>query len=124
MSDAVIAVRRQRLPDPTLLGNAGSFFHNPIVSTAKAEALEQAHPGLVSYPMADDRVKLAAGWLIDQLGLRGVRRGAVAVHDEQALVLVNHGGGTGAQLMNLVAEIRAAVTEAYHIDLTIEPLII
>ena len=124
VADAVIAVRRSKLPDPAEIGNAGSFFHNPVVSAAEAARLREMHPGLVSWPAPDGREKLAAGWLVDRLGYRGVRRGAVGVHRDQALVLVNDGGGTGTELLGLVEEIRRAVREAYGVALTVEPVIV
>lgn len=124
VSEAVIAVRSARLPDPAVIGNAGSFFHNPIVSGSEHARIATLHSGLVSYPLPDGRFKLAAGWLIDSLGFKGARRGAIGVHERQALVLVNHGGGTGEELLELVEEIRLAVREAYSVELTVEPLIV
>ena len=124
VSDAVIAVRQSRLPDPAVIGNAGSFFHNPIVTAETFAGIAREHHGIVSYAMPDGRVKLAAGWLIDRLGYRGARRGAVGVHQEQALVLVNHGGGSGEELLVLVREIQEAVKNAYGVSLTVEPLIV
>ena len=124
VSEAVVAVRSARLPDPAVIGNAGSFFHNPIVSGSDHARIASLHSGLVSYPLPDGRFKLAAGWLIDSLGFKGVRRGAIGVHERQALVLVNHGGGTGVELLGLVEEIRLAVREAYGVELTVEPLIV
>ena len=124
VADAVIRVRRSKLPDPTVIGNAGSFFHNPVVDAAAAERLRASHPELVSWALPDGREKLSAGWLIDRLGYRGARRGAVGVHADQALVLVNHGGGTGGQLMALVDEIADAVRVAYGVGLTAEPVVL
>ncbi len=124
VSDAVIAVRQSRLPDPAVIGNAGSFFHNPIVKAETFAEIAREHNGIVSYAMPDGRIKLAAGWMIDRLGYRGTRRGAVGVHQEQALVLVNHGGGSGEELLVLVREIQGAVKDAYGVSLTVEPLIV
>jgi UDP-N-acetylmuramate dehydrogenase len=124
VSQAVIAIRQERLPNPETLGNAGSFFHNPIVTSAQFSRLVKANDGLVGNTMRDGRVKIAAGWLIDRLGYRGYRRGDVGVHEQQALVLVNHGKGTSEQLLTLVAEIQGAVREAYAIKLTVEPLVV
>ena len=124
VADAVIAVRRSKLPDPAVIGNAGSFFHNPVVPASEAERIRRSHPGLVSWPDARGAEKLAAGWLIDRLGYRGVRRGAVGVHRDQALVLVNEGGGTGAELLALVEEILGAVRAAYGVELTVEPVVV
>lgn len=123
VSDAVVALRQERLPDPSVLGNAGSFFHNPIIPAEQFTAIAREHPGVVSYAQEDGRVKLAAGWLIDKLGYRGQRRGAVGVHVDQALVLVHHGGGSGKELMQLVAEIQSEVLTAYGIRLQVEPLV-
>lgn len=124
ISDAVIRIRQSKLPDPARIGNAGSFFHNPVVSTAQVERIKQDWPDLVCHDLGDGRHKLAAGWLIDRLGFRGMRRGPVGVHADQALVLIHLGGGTGEQLMALVEEITRAVREAFDIELTIEPLIV
>lgn len=124
VADAVVAVRRRRLPDPAVIGNVGSFFHNPVVTVREADALAARFPGLVRYPQADGRVKLAAGWLIDRLGFRGHREHGVGVHAEQALVLVNAGGGDGEALLALVARIVAAVEARYGIRLEIEPTIV
>ncbi len=95
--DAVVAVRQAKLPDWKVLGNAGSFFKNPVVSAAAFDVLRALEPDVVSYSQADGQVKLAAGWLIDPLRLEGdARSEAAAVHDRQALVLINLGGATGA----------------------------
>ena len=124
VADAVVRVRRSKLPDPADIGNAGSFFHNPVVERAAARRLRAEHPGLVAWDLPDGRTKLAAGWLIDRLGYRGARRGAVGVHADQALVLVHEGGGTGAELLALVEEMRAAVRARYAVELTIEPVVV
>ena len=124
VADAVIRVRRSKLPDPAVIGNAGSFFHNPVVDAGHAARLRAAHPGLVSWALPDGRVKLAAGWLVDRLGYRGARRGAVGVHADQALVLVHRGGGTGTELLALVDEIVAAVRERYGVVLSVEPVVV
>lgn len=124
VSDCVIRIRRQKLPDPDRLGNAGSFFKNPLVERADFARLQERYPAIVGYPQNERQVKLAAGWLIDSLGLKGYRRGAVGVHTEQALVLVNHGGGSGVQLLALADEISAAVQDRYGVTLQIEPVVI
>ncbi len=121
ISDLVCQIRSQKLPDPNTLSNVGSFFQNPIVSDAQYQSLKDKHPGLVAYPQSDGQVKLAAGWLIDTLGFRGKRDGAVGVHDKQALVLVNFGGGTGEQLLALAETIRQRVKESFDVVLKIEP---
>lgn len=122
VAQAVIAIRQRKLPDPATLANAGSFFKNPWVSQAQADALRVHYPALVAYPQAQG-FKLAAGWLIEQAGWKGLRRGAVAVHDRQALVLVNHGGGSGAELLALAADIRASVQAKFALTLEQEPVI-
>lgn len=125
--DAVCDIRRSKLPDPQVLGNAGSFFHNPIVDEATYIALKQKFPSLVSF--ATDPVngkthfKLAAGWLIDQCGLKGHRAGPVGVYEKQALVLVHYGQGSGKQLLELAAYIRATVQEKFGVTLSQEPVI-
>ena len=120
---AVIAIRRSKLPDPARLGNAGSFFKNPVVPAAQAETLKAAHPNLVAYAQPEG-CKLAAGWLIEQAGWKGLQRGAVGVHDRQALVLVHRGGGSGAELLKLAADIRASVLEKFGVALEQEPVIL
>lgn len=120
---AVIAIRQSKLPDPARLANAGSFFKNPLVSKAEADALRLQYPQLVAYAQPEG-VKLAAGWLIEQAGWKGLRRGAVAVHDRQALVLVNHGGGRGVDLLALAADIRASVQAKFGVALEQEPVIL
>lgn len=121
VSRAVCRMRKRRLPDPAVLGNAGSFFKNPVVPNEAYRRLKARHEGLVAYPEADGRVKLAAGWLIDRLGWKGFRSGPVGVHDEHALVLVNYGGASAGQLIRLAEEIRCSVREAFGIELEIEP---
>jgi UDP-N-acetylmuramate dehydrogenase len=122
--DAVVAIRRRKLPDPAAIGNAGSFFKNPIVSREKHHALIAHHPSLVSYPLPGGRVKLAAGWLIDAAGLKGATRGRAGVYEKQALVLVNRGGATGAEILALAREVQDKVAEKFGIRLEPEPVII
>jgi len=122
--DAVVAVRRAKLPDPAVLGNAGSFFKNPVVDAAAFEALRAREPQIVSYAQPDGRVKLAAGWLIDRCGWKGRAMGAAAVHERQALVLVNRGGATGAQVLALAQAIQADVRERFGVQLEPEPAVI
>lgn len=121
VSQAICAIRQEKLPDPAVLGNAGSFFKNPVVPAAQAEALKARYPGLPSYPAGPGQAKLAAGWLIDQAGWRGHRDGAVGVHVHQALVLVNHGGGTGQQVLALAQRIQASVQARFGVSLEMEP---
>jgi len=120
--DAVVSVRRAKLPDPLALGNAGSFFKNPVVDAAQFNALLEREPDVVSYPQSDGRVKLAAGWLIDRCGWKGRALGAAAVHDRQALVLVNRGGATGADVLALATAIQRDVAERFGVDLEPEPI--
>lgn len=115
--NAVVSVRRRKLPDPAEIGNTGSFFKNPIVDAAVAERLKAENPEAPSYPQSDGRVKLAAAWLIDQCGWKGARHGNAGVHDRQALVLVNHGGASGDEILSLASAIQASVLERFGIAL-------
>ncbi|MCD0491525.1 UDP-N-acetylmuramate dehydrogenase [Chromobacterium violaceum] len=124
VSRAVVAIRQSKLPDPAVLGNAGSFFKNPVVPAEQAAALLERHPQLPRYPAADGKVKLAAGWLIDQCGLKGYRDGDAGVHDRQALVLVNHGRATGEQMRALARKVQQTVKEKFGVELEPEPLIL
>ncbi len=119
--DAVCAIRSQKLPNPKVIGNAGSFFQNPIVPNEQYETLLSKHPGLVSYPDAPGTRKLAAGWLIDQCGFKGQRMGEVGVYENQALVLVNHGGGTAQDILGLAKCIQDKVRNDFGVSLQIEP---
>ncbi|GAB3634779.1 UDP-N-acetylmuramate dehydrogenase [Hymenobacter arcticus] len=120
VSEAVVHIRRSKLPDPAEIGNAGSFFKNPEVSQARFDDLKRRYPGLPGYPVPGG-VKVPAGWLIEQAGFKGLRRGAGAgthgVHERQALVLVNHGGATGQELRALAEEIIRAVGTQFGIEL-------
>jgi len=119
--DAICAIRSSKLPDPAELGNAGSFFENPVIPQSQFEALKAEFPNLVAFPAGDGRMKLAAGWLIDQAGWKGHRAGGVGVYEKQALVLVNHGGGDRNQLLALAAEIQQSVQAKFGVALEIEP---
>lgn len=121
VSRVICAIRREKLPDPAVLGNAGSFFKNPVVSADQAAALRQRYSDLVAYPQGDDQSKLAAGWLIDKAGWKGFRDGAAGVHAQQALVLVNYGGATGAQLHALAQRIRDDIQQRFGVELEMEP---
>ena len=117
---AVCAIRQSKLPDTAVLGNAGSFFKNPIVPLADAETLQAQYENMPIYPTADAACrKLAAGWLIDQAGMKGYRNGNVGVHTHQALVLVNYGGATGCEVIGLAEEVQQRVKEKFGI--AIEP---
>ena len=124
IADAVIAIRTRKLPDPAKVGNAGSFFKNPVVSAEQRNSLLTQYPALVSYLQADGRYKLAAGWLIDQCGWKGRSIGAAGVHENQALVLVNRGGATGADVLRLSNKIREEVQAKYGVMLESEPVIV
>lgn len=124
ISDTVISIRQSRLPDPAVIGNAGSFFHNPIVSVDQVSELEQRFPGIVSFPAHDGFRKLSAAWMIDKTGFKGVSRGGVGVYNKQALVLVNLGNGNGSQILSLASEIQDSIKANYDVDLSVEPLVI
>ena len=126
VAQAIIHIRSSKLPDPKVLGNAGSFFKNPVVEKTQADALKAQHDTLPCYPMADGRVKLAAGWLIEQAGWKGAcsEDGHVGVYDKQALVLVNHGGGTGAQLMTFARAIADDVRGKFGVLIEPEPIVV
>ncbi|ATF34661.1 UDP-N-acetylmuramate dehydrogenase [Burkholderia thailandensis] len=120
--DAVVAIRRAKLPDPLELGNAGSFFKNPVIDAQAFAALRALELDVVSYPQPDGRVKLAAGWLIDRCGWKGRALGAAAVHERQALVLVNRGGASGADVLALARAIQRDVRERFGVELELEPV--
>lgn len=122
--DAVIAIRSRKLPDPAQIGNAGSFFKNPLVSAEQRHALLASHPDLVSYAQPDGTFKLAAGWLIDRCGFKGVNDGPVGVYGKQALVLVHHGGGTGAALLALATRIADTVQARFGVRIEPEPVVL
>jgi UDP-N-acetylmuramate dehydrogenase len=124
ISDAVIAIRTRKLPDPAQVGNAGSFFKNPVVSAARRDGLLTRYPKLVSYLQSDGRYKLAAGWLIDQSGWKGKTLGAAGVFEKQALVLVNRGGASGQEIAELAAAIQADVLSKFDVVLEPEPVFI
>lgn len=117
VADAVIAIRRSKLPDPKVLGNAGSFFKNPVVETQVLERITASRPEVPSYPAEEGKVKLAAGWLIEQAGWKGHRANGCGVHDRQALVLVNHGGAKGKEIYDLSTRILEDVQEKFGIAL-------
>ena len=121
---AVCKIRTHKLPDPKVIGNAGSFFQNPVIPDEQYETLLKTYPNLVSYPDLPGKRKLAAGWLIDQCGFKGKRMGAVGVYENQALVLVNHGGGTAQDILGLAKCIRDKVHDQFGVTLQIEPNIL
>lgn len=117
--NAIIDIRNQKLPDPKVTGNAGSFFMNPIVSQEKYEALLKEYPAMPHYE-AKGGVKIPAGWLIDQCGLKGFQMGRAAVHDKQALVLVNKGGASSDEIVALARKVQEAVKEKFGVDIKAE----
>jgi UDP-N-acetylmuramate dehydrogenase len=119
ISDAVIAIRKSKLPDPAEIGNSGSFFKNPEIEKSIYESVKLQYPEIPSYPIDEKTVKVPAGWLIEQAGWKGKRIGDIGVHAKQALVLVNYGGGKGQEIADLASEIQASVLEKFGI--TINP---
>lgn len=113
----VIEIRKAKLPDPKVMGNAGSFFMNPVVSRQIFLALQKQYPQMPFYDLGEDRVKIPAGWMIEQCGWKGKILGPAAVHDKQALVIVNRGGATGKDIIALSNAVRAAVYEKFAIDI-------
>ena len=124
VGDAVINIRRRKLPDPAMIGNAGSFFKNPIITDAEFTRLQQSHPNLAHYTAQPGHVKIPAGWLIEQTGWKGKHLGRAGVHAQHALVLVNLGGASGAEILALAQIIQRAVRDQFAIALEPEPVII
>lgn len=120
ISEAIMRIRRSKLPDPAEIGNAGSFFKNPEIPVTQFSRLKEAFPDLPGYPVDAETVKVPAGWLIEQAGWKGHREGAIGVHARQALVLVNYGGGTGAAIKALSEKIQESVNEKFGIRLHAE----
>jgi len=120
VSDAVIAIRQSKLPDPAVIGNAGSFFKNPIIPFVQYEALKALHPHIPGFSAEEGFTKVPAGWLIEHAGWKGVRRGNVGCYEKQALVLVNHGGARGEEIWDLAQEIITSVENQYGIKLSPE----
>lgn len=118
--EAICSIRRAKLPDPAVLGNAGSFFKNPVVEAPVAERLLAEYPDMPHYAAPEGRIKLAAGWLIDRAGMKGYREGSVGVHERQALVLVNHGGATGGEVIAFARTVQARVREKFGIEIDTE----
>ena len=120
--EAVCSIRTGKLPDPARLPNAGSFFKNPVVPAVQAAALSEHHPGMPAWPQAGGNVKLAAAWLIEQAGWKGRRLGPVGMHERHALVLVNHGDATGADVLRLAGAVQDDVLADFGVTLEIEPV--
>ena len=117
ISNAVIGIRTQKLPDPKILGNSGSFFKNPVIPVKQLEVLQKSFPEIPSYKVSDTEFKVPAGWLIEQAGLKGYREGDAGVHKNQALVLVNYGAATGKEILNLAKKVQTEVFEKFQIEL-------
>lgn len=122
--EAVVDIRNSKLPDPKKIGNAGSFFKNPIISKTDYEFLKAEYPDIVAYPQEDDSVKIAAGWMIEQAGYKGMRKGKVGVHHAQALVLVNYGGANGQDIFDFSKRIAELTKKMFGIVLEPEVNII
>jgi UDP-N-acetylmuramate dehydrogenase len=117
VSDAVISIRSSKLPDPKVIGNAGSFFKNPVVSKKKFDDLIAIHPLMPNYADKNNQVKIPAGWLIEQCGWKGKRVGNTGAHAKQSLVLVNYGGATGNEIISLAKEIQHSVMEKFGVEI-------
>jgi len=120
ISEVVIEIRKSKLPDPKIIGNAGSFFKNPVIDINHYKSLKIQYPDIPSYPVSESAVKVPAGWLIEQLGFKGIIRENIGVHKKQALVLVNYGNGSGRDIWNLAMEIQNKVREVFSIDIAPE----
>ncbi len=121
VSQAICSIRSEKLPDPLVLGNAGSFFKNPLVPAALVAQLKGEYPDLVAYAQPDGQMKLAAGWLIEKAGWKGFRDADAGVHKLQALVLVNYGNATGLQLLALAQRIQKDISQRFSVELEMEP---
>jgi UDP-N-acetylmuramate dehydrogenase len=117
ISDAVINIRKSKLPDPAVTGNAGSFFKNPVVTRSKYEMLKALVPSIPGYEAGENKIKLAAGWLIEQCGWKGYRSGDAGCYDKQALVLVNYGHATGSEIFSLSSAIIDSVSAKFDVTL-------
>ncbi len=120
VSDAVIAIRQRKLPDPKEIGNSGSFFKNPVIPKAEFDILQQKHENVPHYVVSDTEIKVPAGWLIEQCGFKGQRFGDAGVHKNQALVLVNYGDAKGAEILALAKKIQETVLEKFNIAIEAE----
>ena len=120
IAEAIIMIRGRKLPDPKVLGNSGSFFKNPVIETTKFEALKKEFPEMIGYTISNSQTKIAAGWLIDNAGLKGYRKSDAGVHENQALVLVNYGNASGTEIINLAKEIQQKIKAKYSVNLETE----
>jgi UDP-N-acetylmuramate dehydrogenase len=120
ISKAVVFIRQSKLPNPAEIGNCGSFFKNPVVNSNIIPALIEKHPDLKTFPAGDGLTKVPAGWLIEKAGWKGYRRGPIGVHAKQALVLVNYGGGSGKEIIQLARDIQNDVFSQFGIQLEME----
>ncbi|TSE06451.1 UDP-N-acetylmuramate dehydrogenase [Aquimarina algiphila] len=124
ISEAVIQIRQSKLPDPSEIGNSGSFFKNPVISKGLFTKLQKAHPNIPSYIIDENNIKIPAGWLIEQSGFKGKRWGDAGVHEKQALVLVNHGNASGKEILDIATRIQQEVKQKFDITLETEVNII
>jgi len=124
VAEAVIHLRTRKLPDPAVIGNAGSFFKNPIIARDEAIALRRSHPSLAAWNVSQNETKLSAAWLVDACGLKGLRQGDAGVSDRHALVLVNHGQASGAEIWALAQHVRDSVKQRFGVNLQPEPLVL
>lgn len=125
LRNIIISIRQSKLPDPNELGNAGSFFHNPIIPKKAAHKLSIQYPKLPVFSTPDpEKIKVSAGWLIDSLGLKGLRQGNVGIYQEHALVMVNYGGAYQAELLEFAGWIQSQIKERYDVQLNIEPIVL
>lgn len=124
ISEAVIAIRESKLPNPKEIGNAGSFFKNPVVDNTIYAQLKEKFPQIVGYPSNNNQTKLAAGWLIENCGWKGKSFGSFGVHKNQSLVLVNYGNATGKEIYDLSEKIMGSVSEKFNVALEREVWVI
>ena len=124
ISDAVVAIRQSKLPDPQEIGNSGSFFKNPVINHNSFKILQKKYPEIPHYIVSENEIKIPAGWLIEQCGFKGKRFGDAGVHTKQALVLVNYNNATGQEIYNLAKNIQQKIKDTFNIDLAIEVNII